>query len=247
MESKATQTNWCVYMHENRANGKKYIGITGQKPTNRWANGQGYKRCPLFYGAIQKYGWDAFRHEILYTGLTQEEAEQLEMDLIVKYETQDPSRGYNLAAGGEVNAGFTRTDEFRRKVSTARKGVFTGEKHNQYGIPKSEETKRKISAAQAGRPKDQKVKEHMSEAAKRRWGPENSTEREHLRQLNKGGNSARAVSVRCVESGVVYASVRDAEEQTGAELSSIVRCCRGQRKTAGGHHWEYAGTVVPHD
>lgn len=104
-------TNWCVYMHENRVNGKRYIGITSQKPTRRWANGNGYKHCPLFYHAIQKYGWDAFKHEILFTELTQEQAERLEMDLIEKYETQNTEKGYNLAEGGETNKGFHRTEE----------------------------------------------------------------------------------------------------------------------------------------
>ena len=88
-------TNWCVYMHEHRESGKKFIGITNQKPTNRWDNGRGYERCPRFYPAIQADGWDAFRHEILFTNLTQAEAELLEIELISKYGTQDPARGYN--------------------------------------------------------------------------------------------------------------------------------------------------------
>ena len=134
-------TNWCVYMHENRVNGKKYIGITSLKPTNRWANGRGYQRCPLFYAAIEKYGWDAFRHDILFTGLTQEEAERLEVDLIAKYQTQDPEKGYNLAAGGGVNCGFHRSEEFKQKLSKARAGVYAGEHHNMYGKPRTVETK----------------------------------------------------------------------------------------------------------
>lgn len=92
-------TNWCVYMHENRTNGKRYIGITSQKPTRKWANGNGYKHCPTFYKAIQEHGWDAFKHEILYTELTQQQAERLERTLILKYETLNPDKGYNTASG----------------------------------------------------------------------------------------------------------------------------------------------------
>lgn len=236
-------TNWCVYMHENRESGKKYIGITSQKPTNRWQNGRGYLRCPLFYAAIEKYGWDAFRHEILYTGLTQEEAERLEVELIAKYGTQDPEKGYNLAAGGDANAGFQRSEEFKQKLSAARTGVYSGERHSQYGTHKTEETREKIRASQVGRPKSAEAKQRMSDAAKRRWSADNQREREHFRQLSKGGNSPQARRVRCVETGVEYDAVRSAAEATGVDLSSIVRCCQGQRNTAGGFRWEYAEAV----
>ena len=50
--------NYCVYMHVNKINNKKYIGITKQKtPESRWgANGVNYKGSPHFYAAIKKYG-----------------------------------------------------------------------------------------------------------------------------------------------------------------------------------------------
>lgn len=237
-------TNWCVYMHENRVNGKKYIGITSMKPTKRWVNGHGYKQCPIFYAAIQKYGWDAFRHELLFTDLTQEEAEQLEVELIAKYQTQDRDKGYNVAAGGLVNAGFHRSEEFKQKVSKARKGVYAGERHNMYGIPRSEETKEKLRASNIGKTRSAEAKAKMSESAKRRWSADNIEEREHFRQLNLGGNSARARAVRCVETGAVYAAVREAGAKLGIDDGCIVRCCKGQRKTAGGYHWEYVEAVA---
>ena len=41
-----------------------------QEPEKRWgANGCNYKSSPHFYSAIQKYGWDNFEHNILFTGL----------------------------------------------------------------------------------------------------------------------------------------------------------------------------------
>lgn len=37
------ENNYCVYMHVNKLNDKKYIGITCQTPSRRWQNGYGYK------------------------------------------------------------------------------------------------------------------------------------------------------------------------------------------------------------
>lgn len=73
---------YTVYQHKNKINGKIYIGITMQKPEVRWGkNGNNYKSSPHFYSAIQKYGWDNFEHNILFTGLTKEEACLKEQEL----------------------------------------------------------------------------------------------------------------------------------------------------------------------
>lgn len=117
--------NYCVYCHTNKQNSKKYIGITGQKPERRWRNGNGYKDSPRFWNAISLYGWDAFTHEIWYTGLTKEEAENLEIQLIAKYETQNPMKGYNIAAGGNVVTGmrWKLSEETKKKMSEAAKNL----------------------------------------------------------------------------------------------------------------------------
>ena len=170
---------WCVYCHTNKVNGKKYIGITGTKPTYRWNNGEGYKRCPRFYNAIKHYGWDAFTHEILYTGLTKEDAEQLEVDMIAKYKTQDNDTGYNLSVGGGVNCGFRRTDEFKAKLSASHKGLQSGDKHPLWGTHRSEETKERIRAANVGKPKSDYTRKKMSKSALARWSDDNQAERKH--------------------------------------------------------------------
>lgn len=92
---------YTVYCHENKSNGKLYFGITKCSTRRRWGNGNGYKSQPLFYNAIEKYGWDGFEHIILYTGLLEEEAKQMEIDLIREFKTQDKKFGYNITRGGD--------------------------------------------------------------------------------------------------------------------------------------------------
>lgn len=129
---------WTVYQHVNLVNGKRYIGITSQKPSDRWGyEGRGYREGQHFSSAIKKYGWQAFSHEVLYTDLSQEEAERLEVELIARYQTQDPHKGYNVASGGLAS---TLTEGTKQKISKANKGRVL-----------SEETKRRIGAASARR------------------------------------------------------------------------------------------------
>ena len=72
--------NFCVYKH-TFPNGNVYIGITGQEPEKRWANGFGYQGQRVFK-YIVKYGWDNIKHEILYSNITELEAERIEKKLI---------------------------------------------------------------------------------------------------------------------------------------------------------------------
>lgn len=44
---------------------------------------------------------------------------------------------------------------------------------------------------------------------------------------------------KCVETKKVYSSANIAAKETGLIATAICRCCRGERKTHGGYHWEY--------
>lgn len=92
---------YTVYMHTNIVNGKKYIGITCQKPERRWQNGYGYIKT-YFGNAIIKYGWDNFEHEIIADGLSKETACQMEIALIRLFRTNEREYGYNISDGGET-------------------------------------------------------------------------------------------------------------------------------------------------
>ena len=85
---------YTVYKHTSPS-GKIYIGITKQKVQDRWKKGKGYKG-QVFELAIKKYGWGNIIHEIIYEGLTKNEAEKIEIDLIKKYKSNNKKYGYNV-------------------------------------------------------------------------------------------------------------------------------------------------------
>ena len=105
-----------VYMHVNKANQKKYIGITSQKPETRWGSNGCHYSNQYFAKAIKKYGWDGFDHFILCEGLAEDEAKEMEIALIAEHSSNDSDFGYNCTIGGD---GATKyyTDEERKLAS----------------------------------------------------------------------------------------------------------------------------------
>ena len=91
---------YSVYIHTNKVNGKRYIGVTTGKPEIRWANGNGYKSNSYFSAAIKKYGWNNFDHFILEVN-SPELMYRLEQQYISYYKTTDNRYGYNISLGGE--------------------------------------------------------------------------------------------------------------------------------------------------
>lgn len=115
---------YCVYVHINKINGKKYVGQTvyGNNPKKRWCGGSGYQTQKHFYRAIQKYGWENFEHEVVASNLTKEEADGFEILLIKKMNTTDPNFGYNVALGGGGTLGRHPTEEqIQKQIKTMRK------------------------------------------------------------------------------------------------------------------------------
>lgn len=120
---------YTVYKH-TAPNGKVYIGITGRKPEKRWDNGNGYKGNEHFYRAIRKYTWKNFKHDILETGLTKEQACDKEIELIAYYDSTNPDKGYNHSIGGDCSATGARfTEERRKNASEKTKELWADEKY----------------------------------------------------------------------------------------------------------------------
>ncbi len=228
-----------VYKHTNVLNGKVYIGITSLSLNNRWRNGEGYKNCTLFYKAIKKYGWDNFTHEVLFDGLSKEEAEKAERNLIQAYQSNNKSKGYNIENGGNSRGKMSEEEKAKRSIR------FSGENNPMYGVRRfgcnnpmygkhwTDEHKKRHSDLLKGRfakEKNPMYGKHHTEEFKRK-----------ISEMESGKNNPRARAVRCIDTNIVYETTREASEKTGVNFVSINQCCLGNYKTAGGLHWEYAG------
>ena len=211
-------------------------------PQKRWANGAGYKKNFYFYRAIKKYGWNAFEHEILYQDLALEEAKAIEIDLISKWKLTDKQFGYNLREGGD--GAFTI--ESRQKMSLSRL-----ENKNCVGrkIPEAQRAKisKSLKVYYSAHYSPFKGKHHTDETKEvlrnRVFSQETKDKMRKNHYCVKGSQnpSAKAVLQLSVDGEIIkkydYASL--AAEELSIDLSSIIKCCRGKKKTCGGFRWEY--------
>lgn len=208
------EKRFIVYIHRLKTDGRVYVGQTNSSIKERaGSDGHRYKNCTKFWNAIQFYGWDAFDHIVVKDNLTLEEANVLEDELILQYNSIE--NGFNINRGGR-NHIWT---EEQRKIMSERN---TGEKNPNWGKPRSEETKRKIGAANA----ISQLGHHHTEETKAK-----------MRQAH-----IKDIPIRCLETGAEYSCPSEAALAIGKTSRSgghITEVCQGKRKTAYGFHWEY--------
>ena len=143
-----------VYVLENRANGKCYVGQTCNLKKRLFQHGQ---KGNLIGNAIRKNGLSGFR--ITTSEVPDEMTDALEKNLICLYGSIAPG-GYNLDSGG--NAEKKRHAITRRKISETRKA-------RGLGFIVSPEVRRRINAnlrpcQMRGKHHSEETKKKMSEA-----------------------------------------------------------------------------------
>jgi group I intron endonuclease len=235
--------NWKVYKHTSPS-GKVYIGITSRKnPNVRWANGHGYSSNKHFYSAIQKYGWDNIKHEILITGLTEDEAKAKEKELIAYYDCMSPN-GYNQTEGGEGCKGWKMSDEQKEKIARALKGR-----------KRPQEIREFLRKRQLGKTHTKESKEKMSQSQKgRKHTPESIAK---MKEIWKGRDFSKECRLKAVEVHkkpiLQYSldgefikewdSATTVQNKLGIERHSIYRCLNGKSKSCAGFLWKRKESV----
>ena len=227
-----TDKKYSVYRHTNLINNKVYIGITRQKPENRWGyNGSNYKSTPHFWNAIQEYGWNNFSHDVLYSGLDKDEACKIEQDLIREYKSQDNRYGYNIMSGGTMP---DMPQSVRDILSKKLKGNKNG-----FGKPCSDEKKKKISDAQKGKSLTEEHRRNISLAKKGKTHKPLSQE-----SRKKISDSHKKRSVFCDEINHIFPSIQECSRQTGAQATLICKCCKNKIRSIHGYHFHYVYDII---
>jgi group I intron endonuclease len=112
-----------IYLLTNTTTGKRYVGVTGNLPRRLCAHkhsGQPRTHSPQRYlsRSIRKHGWPAFTVTVLTTTNDRSLAwGELEQHYIRLYETNDPTKGYNLTDGGDGATGWVCSDATRQLMS----------------------------------------------------------------------------------------------------------------------------------
>jgi len=158
-------------------NGKRYIGFTSQfNPYDRLNEHCKESRVdnpklPI-HKAIKSFGVNNLEFNIIASGFRNDML-NLEIKLIKELKTKISEFGYNITNGGEGVSGHKHSAESKLKIK---------EKRNLQKINHSEETKKKISAANKGLKKGIKNPSH-SEKMKGRKQSKESVEKRRLKMI----------------------------------------------------------------
>lgn len=224
-----------VYKHTNILNGKIYIGITKQKPEQRWRNGNGYKNGH-FKNAIQKYGWGNFKHLVLFDRLTQQEAENIEIELIAYFQSNKREYGYNEQNGGnttgshseetkrkisESNKGKIYSKEVREKISKALKGKMSGKNNPMYGVRLCGELNPNFGKKLSKEIRDKISKNHADVSGK------------NNPMYDKGKK------IIYIELNKIFNSISGASRELKIDRTSISKVCSHKRKSVKGLHFMF--------
>jgi hypothetical protein len=196
----------------------------------------GYKRCTLLWNAIQKYGTESIKQNILFEGdMTNEKASRLEQMCILLFKSNanrffNPSYGYNLTDGGEGVSGAKRQDEAHmmqvQEMINSRRGCKLTDEHKEklrlahIGLkrcPMSDETKAKIGMANS--------KENMSEETK-------------IRRSNSKKKMVIATHKTTGEY-IIFNSVSDVALHFNVQSSAVSRWCNKTRNSTNDYIFDY--------
>jgi group I intron endonuclease len=194
-----------IYITTNMVNGRKYLGQKGfdKDWKNYLGSGTAFKK------AIEKYGKENFSRNIVLFCFSEEELNQAEYDLSVFLNVVEDENWYNLCYGGGGVRGSHRSNETRELL----RRLNLGKNNPNYGLRRSEETKKKQSEAMIGKPKI---------------------------YANENGNPLKILICQYNLQGELiekFLGSYEACQQTGISRSAISNCLCGISKTAGGYIW----------
>lgn len=230
------EDNYTVYMHVTPSN-KIYVGLTCKTPRARWNNGNNYSTQLHFYRAIKKYGWDNIEHIIVAEGLSREEAEILEIDLIKYWDTTNQGNGYNKSTGGKAfsGTGIIPVIQYDLNLNKIKEYKSVDCASKETGVPHPNICKccRSVRGTAGGYvwryKKDSEAFEKLIKDNK-----------ESVLQCTKYANCDGVVQYNLSGSKInTFHSIKEASEKTGMSKDCIGKSCHEKRCTCMGYVWRF--------
>lgn len=220
--------NYIIYKYTSPSGGV-YIGQTHNDLETRAGN-SGKQYCysgkqTAIARAIKKYGWDSFQKEILFTGLTSDEADQKEKELIKEY--REKGECYNICSGGKGVPGtrdhkvcqYSLDGEYIKTWDTIKEAEsWLGIKHAQANIVQCCQGKKRRAYGYIWR----YIEEQTERVASL------TPYRSPVCQFSKTGQLL-----------ATYPTIKAASDATGIGETSIGNNLRGRSKSAGGFSWKF--------
>jgi len=203
-----------IYKITNKINGKVYIGQSWDIE-KRWANEKSGRTNNHLLKSFKKYGFENFHFEVLENLCENTPQEYLDIKedfYILKTNSLDPNFGYNKKRGGHTGK---HTQETKIKLME----LNLGENNPNFGKKASEETRKKMSEIRVGDKNFFFNKKHNEETK---------------RKISE----AQSKKVICVETEIIYKSLREASKSFGLTPRSIAQAIENNWKSAG-LHWKY--------
>lgn len=230
-----------IYSITNKINNKKYIGVTKDLDTRKRKHFWELKNNRHSNEKLQRdyniFGASAFEVEILeeLKYATKKEGFKKEVFYIGKYNSCDD--GYNMSYGADGSNLSQITDDTREKHRQKMLGntYWLGRKH-------TEETKKKIGDVHRGKTVKASTRKKLSEKAKKKTGEKNPFYgKQHTDRTKLKLREARSKKCRCIETGVVYNSVKECAEKMGIPKARthINQVCLGKARQTHGYTFEF--------
>lgn len=223
-----------IYIITNSLDGKKYIGKHSTFNIDDEYMGSGTKIKEI----IKQGNKNKLKKEIIEFCPSEEIAYEREKYWIKYYNAVESDEFYNIKEGGE---GFpcSQKEEIKQKIrqKALERGAWQGENNPGhirakelqgegnpfYGKKHTEETKQRIREYRLGKKLSEETKLKIKE------------------------NAPNSKKVQCIETGIIYSSIREAAKQVGLKSSTgIIKFLQGNANYAGKDklgnplHWRYA-------
>jgi hypothetical protein len=168
-----------------------------------------------------------YRIEILFEGISYEEAILKEKEFILLYGRKDLGKGslVNVTDGGEGTLGRIVSKELRKKLSTVNPKIWLGKKRPELAEMTIKMNKERVWS-----------KESRDKLSKSRSG----SNHELYGKFGKDHHTSK--SIICVNTGITYESIRSASQILNLNHGHIASVVRGVLKATG--HKKYPGGLT---